>query len=309
MITADVSDHFRSEFDDMPEDEIRQAFHGINPEDKLLVEKEYLHKTVDLDTGERISFSDIELARLFLVYWDALQHAETLYRAAVDERGDDNFDFELSIDEVFTPTTAQAHTFVACELERRNIKAFSVAPRFVGEFQKGIDYIGDIAVFERTFQTHAAIARKFGYKISVHSGSDKFSVYPIIGRYTQGIVHVKTAGTYWLEAVRLVACEDPELYRRMHARALQLFDKARQYYYVTTDLMAIPELSGLTDKQLPLLFENPDARQLIHISYGEIFSDPDLRKDFFEFLEKHITQYWDAVQQHVEKHYRCLELE
>ena len=309
MITADVSDYFKSEFDRMPEPEIRQAYRGINSEAKFLIEKTYLNKTIDLDTGEKISFSEIELARLFLIYWEALEHTETLYRAAIDQKGDENFDFELSIDEVDRPTTAQAHTFVACELERRNIKVFSVAPRFVGEFQKGIDYIGDIANFERTFKIHAAIARKFGYKISIHSGSDKFSVYPIIGRYTQGIVHVKTAGTYWLEAARLVACEDPALYRRIHSRALQLFDRAQQYYHVTTDLQSIPELSEVKDEDLPLLFENPHARQLVHISYGEIFSDSDLRTKFFEFMINHIEDYWEAVKQHVEKHCRRLELE
>jgi hypothetical protein len=68
----------------------------------------------------------------------------------------------------------------------------SVAPRFVGGFEKGIDYKGDLAAFENDLRGHAAIARAFGpYKISIHSGSDKFSIYPIIGRLCGDLLHVK----------------------------------------------------------------------------------------------------------------------
>src|SRR5699024_7212699 len=126
------------------------------------------------------------------------------------------FNFEISIDETETVTSPQAHFFVANELKSNKVNVFSMAPRFCGEFQKGIDYVGDLHQFENELMEHANIASFFGYKLSIHSGSDKFSVFPIIARHTEGVLHVKTAGTNWLEAIRVIAQQNPDLYRRLH---------------------------------------------------------------------------------------------
>ena len=156
----------------------------------------------------------------------------------------------------------------------RWVQPATIAPRFCGEFQKGIDYIGDLAQFEKEFAGHAAIARKFGYKISVHSGSDKFSVFSIVGKYTEGVFHLKTAGTNWLEAMKVIAEHEPSLYREIHQYALdEAFVEARKYYHVTTNLNNIPALSTLSDEELPALFQNNDSRQLIHITYGLILNE------------------------------------
>ncbi len=91
----------------------------------------------------------------------------------------------------------------------------SLAPRFIGDFEKGVDFRGDVARFEADLVLHAAIAEQYGpYKISLHSGSDKFGVYPQIGRITNQSFHVKTAGTSYLEAPHLrVACQaDPAFF-------------------------------------------------------------------------------------------------
>ena len=92
------------------------------------------------------------------------------------------------------------------ELLRLGVKFVSLAPRFVGRFEKGVDYIGDLALFEAELAQHAAVQKHFGnYKISIHSGSDKFSIYPLFAKYTEGKVHLKTAGTSYLEALRVMA--------------------------------------------------------------------------------------------------------
>jgi hypothetical protein len=114
-------------------------------------------------------------------------------------------DFEISIDETSTPTLPEHHFFVASELIARQVGMKTIAPRFCGEFQKGVDYIGDLKQFEQELRVHAAIADHFGYKLSVHSGSDKFSVFKMVGKATKGRFHLKTAGTSWLEAIKLVA--------------------------------------------------------------------------------------------------------
>ncbi len=117
------------------------------------------------------------------------------------------------MDETDQPTTHAEHVYIASELKRLGVEWVSLAPRFVGRFEKGVDYIGDLQAFHQDVNGHAAIARALGpYKLSIHSGSDKFSIYPIIMEATRGLVHLKTAGTSYLEALRTAAALDLDLF-------------------------------------------------------------------------------------------------
>ena len=118
-------------------------------------------------------------------------------------------------------------------------------------------------------------AEHFGYKLSIHSGSDKFAVFPIIGRETKGRVHVKTAGTNWLEAVKVIIIADPGLYREMHQFALESLAEAKKYYHIKGDPAKIADLKSLSDEQLKDLMRQDDARQVIHITYGLILQAKD----------------------------------
>ena len=107
----------------------------------------------------------------------------------------------------------------------------------MGRFEKGVDYIGDLAAFQADFAVHAAIARHFGpYKLSLHSGSDKFSVYGIAMQETRGLVHLKTAGTCYLEALRTLSALDPALFREIYAFARQRYPTDRASYHVSAEL-------------------------------------------------------------------------
>ena len=305
-ITADVSDYISHEYAAGSDTEIMKAYERLEEGYRQRIEKTYLPLNIDLDSGETVSFSRPVLARTALIYGRAIEHALRLYRTGVKARGEGGFDFELSVDETETPTTPEAHVFVALEAGELGMRIGSLAPRFVGEFQKGIDYIGDLKEFERTFAVHAALARRFGHRISVHSGSDKFSVFPAVGKLSRGRYHIKTAGTFWLESMRIIAVHEPALYRRLHEAALERFDKATRYYVVTTNLDNVPVLDSLQDRELPSLFDNPDARQLIHITYGELLRDRELGPGFFEALHHHIEEYWVAVAEHTERHLKTL---
>ncbi len=149
------------------------------------------------------------------------------------------------------------------------------------------------------------MARRFGFKLSIHSGSDKLSVFPIIARHAQGRIHVKTAGTSWLEAVRLVAMKNPPLYRRVHALALSKFDDAVKYYKVSADLSKIPELSALKDEELPSLLDMDDARQLIHIAYGQILKS-EHRESLYSLWREHEEDYFALLAGHLSRHLRLL---
>ena len=116
-----------------------------------------------------------------------------------------------------------------------------------GDFQKAIDYIGDLNEFEKQFKLHIKIAKKFGpYKISVHSGSDKFSIYSIIGKYGDNLFHVKTAGTSYLEALRLIAVSAPALFKEIVKFSLEHFEHDRKSYHLTTVLSNIADIDTLS---------------------------------------------------------------
>lgn len=298
MITLDCSEHISSSATSLSAEELKDV------ELPNEISDIYLAKKFNVGEGLIIEFNENELKRAYLIYSKAIDFACEMF----DKYITDKVDFEISIDETETPTTPLQHFFVANELIRRGVKVTTVAPRFCGEFQKGIDYIGDIAQFEKELKSHCIIARHFGYKISVHSGSDKFSVFPLIGKYTEGKFHVKTAGTNWLEAMKVIAQTEPALYREIHAFALENFGEATKYYHVTTDLAKIPALETLSDDELPSLFLQNDARQLIHITYGLILSaqNPDgsflFRDRLYKAWRVHSAEYKAALYAHISHH-------
>lgn len=302
MITLDCSDHINNDVAGMSDAEVKAAY-TKNAELEAL----YVGKTFDVGEGITVSFDEMAFSRIVLVYGAAIDFATQIYETFFKD-GKYNADFEISIDETFTPTTPLEHFFVANELVRRGVRFETMAPRFCGEFQKGIDYIGNLEQFTEEMTVHSQIARHFGYKLSIHSGSDKFSTFPIIGEKTRGIFHVKTAGTNWLEAMRVVAMVDPKLYREVHAYALEAFEEATKYYHVTTNLAKIPPLSEVSDAQLPEYFDWNDARQLIHITYGLILSRKNadgsftFRDRLYKLWQENESTYTAALMRHIGRH-------
>ena len=302
MITLDCSDHIANDAASMTDAEVEKAY-VPNAE----IEDIYLGKTFDVGEGVTITFSAEELRRIVLIYGKAIDFAVSIYEEFF-KGGKYNSDFEISIDETLTPTSPLQHFFVANELIRRGVHFETMAPRFCGEFQKGVDYIGDLDQFTEEMTVHSQLARHFGYKLSIHSGSDKFSTFPIIGEKNRGIFHVKTAGTNWLEAMRVVAMVDPALYREVHAYALEAFDEAKKYYHVTTDLTKIAPLSEVSDADLPKYFDENDPRQLIHITYGLILSRKNadgsftFRDRLYSLWRTYETTYTEALVRHIGHH-------
>ena len=302
MITLDCSDHIDNDAASLSDAEVEARY-----EKNAEIEGIYLGKSFDVGEGISISFTAEELRRIVLVYGKAIDFAVSIYEEFFKD-GKYNSDFEISIDETLTPTTPLQHFFVANELTRRGVKFETMAPRFCGEFQKGIDYIGDLDQFTEEMTVHSQLARHFGYKLSIHSGSDKFSTFPIIGEKNRGIFHVKTAGTNWLEAMRVIAIVDPKFYREVHAYALEAFDEATKYYHVTTDLNKVPALDTMSDEDLPKYFDMNDARQLIHITYGLILSRKNAdgsftyRDKLYSLWREHEAVYTDALVRHIGRH-------
>ena len=305
MITLDCSEHIRGGVEKLTSAELAAE---CKLSDELVAR--YIGKDIVIE-GEKLVFDEDELRRCVLIYGEAIEFAAGIFKKYFKDGGA-KADFEVSIDETATPTSPLQHYFAANELILRGVDVATVAPRFCGEFQKGVDYIGDLAQFERELKTHAAIARHFGYKLSIHSGSDKFSTFALIGKYTNGNFHVKTAGTNWLEAMRAVAAADPAMYREIHAFALEKFEDAKKFYHVTTDLNKVPALDTLTDAELPNLFTMNDARQLIHITYGFILTEKNadgtyrFKNRLYKFWRENEAVYSDMLYAHIGKHLALL---
>lgn len=311
MITLDCSEHINNTIPSLSAKEVDELYASLKPEDRQRLEAKYLDKEVALDASHVIHFMSEEFKRTVLIYFNAINYTISIYNSVIKNCGR-SIDFEMSIDETLTSTTPQSHYFVASELLNAGVRITSLAPRFCGEFQKGIDYIGDIGLFTEEFEVHTVIAEKLGYKLSIHSGSDKFSVFPIIGEMTKGKYHVKTAGTNWLEAVRVIAVKDPALYRKMHAFAVEHLNEAKKYYHIGAKVENIPALEKLEDKDLPGLMELNDARQVLHITYGLILlaKNPDgtsmFRDDIYALLNTYEAEYYTAIQKHIGRHLSTL---
>ena len=305
MITLDLTEVMSPEPGSWSTDRIAVEFEKLDEGTRRHVQAEYAGRTFAL-SGSTITFAPSEAERCALMYGRALDFARDVDRHLKEKRGD-RYDLEISIDETTAPTLPAHHLFIASELGRRGVAVNSLAPRFIGEFQKGIDYIGDTAEFARQFEVHCAIARRYGgYKISIHSGSDKFSVYPAIGRHTGMRLHLKTAGTSWLEAVRVIARTNPTLFRVMLGKAFKGFEDAARLYHVTTNLDAIPDSRDRADSELERYLDASDSRQLLHITYGGLLNDPDIRGGFFETLARNEETHYAAVEKHMNEHLRLL---
>jgi hypothetical protein len=232
-------------------------------------------------------------------YGNAIQHAVTMFRRLSEMK--DTFDFEVSVDETDSPTTALEHYFIANELTRLGVRFTSLAPRFIGRFEKGVDYIGDLGTLDLELQKHAAVTAHFRtYKLSLHSGSDKFSVYPLIAKYWRERIHVKTAGTSYLEALRVLATCEPDLFLKIYALGREQYAIDRQTYHVSADLSLLP-----ADDDLPTRLDDFHAREMLHVTFGSALAK--FGAEIRHVLVKHETAYLEGLRMHFEKHLQLLQ--
>ena len=209
FFTIDPSGEVDQKTDDYSETIVREKFESLREEVTWF--EGYLGKSVALSTGTKVMLTEEACMRAAVKYGKSIIAALKLgdYIKNVNESEGSDFEIELSVDETDQPTTLAEHYIIADQCLAGGMKLVSLAPRFVGELEKGVDYKGDLGELEASLNDHAAIAELLGpYKLSLHSGSDKISMYPALARATRGKFHVKTAGTSYLEALRVVARHD-----------------------------------------------------------------------------------------------------
>jgi len=253
-----------------------------------------------------LTFDETALLRAACKYGGALAHTAEMYVHLVEatastETGSAAFELEVSVDETETPTSPLEHVFIVSELSRLGVAWVSLAPRYVGRFEKGVDYIGDLDIFQAEFAKHAAIARVLGpYKLSIHSGSDKFSIYPLMAAETKRMAHLKTAGTSYLEALRAVAGIDPGLFREILTLAISCYDADRATYHVSADAGKVPAPESLDDDALAGVLDLFDGREVLHVTFGSILDTYGERLK--AVLDANEEAHYDALEAHFIRH-------
>ncbi|MHB8595317.1 MAG: tagaturonate epimerase family protein [Ktedonobacteraceae bacterium] len=258
----------------------------------------YENRVFELE-DRRIVLDAESLWRAAAKYGKAINHVAFMYRhLAICNIP---FELEISVDETETPTTHAEHLFIVSELQRLGVHWISLAPRYIGRFEKGVNYIGDLHALHADLAGHAAIARAFGsYKLSLHSGSDKFSVYPLIVSATQGVVHLKTAGTSYIEALRVIASVNVPLFRELFAYAYACYLTDRASYHVSAELSRVPSITTLPDAYLPQVLDQFDTRQMLHVTFGSILAR--FGSDLKASLRMHEEMYYTTLEQHFMRH-------
>lgn len=309
--TFDPSAYVDNTADTASEDDLHARF-GVLPWDELAdspkdLAKRYLTSSLAYE-GHRISFDEKSLRRAAVKYGRAVAHVSSLYQHLVQVGRQDSWEVEISVDETETPTTHAEHVYWAKELSRLGVRWVSLAPRFVGRFEKGVDYIGDLATFATDFAIHAAIARSLGpYKLSLHSGSDKFSIYDICVELSHGVTHLKTAGTSYLEALRTIGELEPTLLREIYAFAWKNYAADRVSYHVSASLERAPN-PATSDYDPAALLEQFDARQILHVTFGSVLTAHSASEGFLfrdrlmALLRSHPEAYTQALVTHFVSH-------
>ena len=320
FFTIDPSGHVDQQADDYDEATLREKFSGIAGD--IAWFEEYAGKTVPLPTGTTVDLTEQARIRAAVKYGRAIQEAVELagYIRSVHEGLGRDYEIELSVDETDQPTTLAEHYIIADQCLQAGMKLVSLAPRFIGDFEKGVDFKGDVAALESSLNDHAAIAELLGpYKLSLHSGSDKLSMYPAFARATKGRFHVKTAGTSYLEALRVVARHDEPLFRRIIDFGRDRYETDKATYHVSATLASAPpssEVSDVVDLErdyLELWSEVPagagftrPGRQILHCTFGSVLTDAELGPAVGAILEAHPETYTEVLADHFARHLESL---
>lgn len=293
FFTIDPGEHVDNSADTNSPEVLRKKVSGADWEKLSAL---YLFRNDEQAWGQ---FDTENLLKAQVKYGQAIQHTAKMF-ARLSQMKDD-FDFEVSVDETTSPTSPLEHYFIASELKRLGVNFSSLAPRFIGSFEKGVDYIGDLRMLDEELAKHASVTAHFGtYKLSLHSGSDKFSVYPLIIKHWGGRFHIKTAGTSYLEALRVLAKWEPNLFFKVYLLGRERYETDRRTYHVSAQIEKFP-----INTELPDLLNDFHVREVLHVTYGSALAV--FGTEIKSALIKHENAYLETLQTHFLKHLLLLQ--
>jgi tagaturonate epimerase len=308
MFTLDAIEKVQDKAPRMTDAELEEAYRKVLAEvpGAKTWEKKYLGKTFTFEKKVKVTFEGRAWREGVVKYGRGIPYWLEMDKRVRQKTKGRACEIEIAVDETGAVTTAAEHLFIVRELQERGMSFQGLAPRFVGEFEKGVDYKGDRKTLEDSVVEHAVLARAHGgYKISVHSGSDKFSVYPMIAKATEGKFHLKTAGTSWMEAVRVIVRKDPALFREICEHVRGHYAKDRASYHISGDPDSVPPPSKLKDSDLERVYVvEDDGRQILHVTYGSAFTA--FRGRIFDLLAREEELYTECLANHLGRHVKGL---
>lgn len=282
FFTLDVADYIGKQ----PDADDLSAFMRRN--------KKYEGEMVIPGINEPFLMDELRLQEIAYKFLFAAKEASNIYQYIKKNKGSDNFIPEVSMDEVEDPQTPVELFFIISMLSQFGVPAQTIAPKFTGRFNKGVDYVGDLQQFRKEFEEDLLVIdyaiKEFdmpeNLKLSVHSGSDKFTIYPVMGelikKYDKGI-HVKTAGTTWLEEMIGLALSGGEAFmlaKNIYRKGFERRDELCSPYATVIDIddSKLPQPDDVENwdsekfanslRHIPDHPDyNPNFRQLIHVAY------------------------------------------
>ncbi|MCK9279516.1 MAG: tagaturonate epimerase family protein [Melioribacteraceae bacterium] len=313
MFTFDPGDHVDNNADDYDLEQLKKSVLSLDwnqLNDNLnSAEERYLKNKIIVNNELQLEVNEELVLRAYAKYGKAIIHINKMFSYLKNIAGNRIYEVEISVDETESVTSIFEHFFFVNELTRLGVKFVSLAPRFIGEFEKGIDYKGDLGIFKEEYLKHHQVVKHFGnYKLSLHSGSDKFSVYEVIGSIPNTITHVKTAGTSYLEVLRVTAIAEPNLFREILEFSRGLYENERKTYHVSADLNKVSPADQYNDTQLIELFSQDDARQVLHVTFGSVLTSVDengkylFKERIINCLKKNEEEHYNVLIKHFNKH-------
>jgi len=179
----------------------------------------------------------------------------------------------------------------------------TIAPKFPGLFEKGIDYIGNLDKFVSTLKVHNQIAKYFGnYRLSFHSADDKFKIFKYFQEVLGDNFHVKTLGTTWMESLRTIAEFNPDLFKKITNLVLEKAEENSKDYYITLDFKKINDY--LKIKKPLEQIDLKETRQFLHVSYGTVIKE--YKNEIVETLYNHEEAYMQNIIKNYQNHFKSI---
>jgi hypothetical protein len=288
------------EYINLKEDPSDSYLDDIHFQERFKRAKKYIGKCFNF-AGQRFEFTADNILFIVKRYYKSIDFLTKCFNLIKNKI--DRFDFEPTFDEREVETTPLEHFYIASELISEGITFSTIAPKFPGLFEKGIDYIGNLKNFIGALKIHGEIAKYFGnYRLSFHSADDKYKIFKYFHELLGDCFHVKTSGTTWMESLRTVAVFNPDLFKKIIEIVLVGAEENSKDYHITLDFKKINK--DLQKKDPAQLIDIKETRQLLHVSYGTVLSE--YRKEIVETLFNYEEEYMKNIIKNYSKHFKAI---